>query len=197
MGLLCKYPFFDYGINFNFNIMKKILLSMSLLLIAMTSLNAQAIYKGDKVVTLGIGLSSYYTGDGYNSSFIPLNASFEYCVVDNLIDGNAAIGVGGYLGYAADQWKAYDIKRSHTIFGAKGYFHYNFARDLDTYGGLMLGYNVINTTTSSTHPYTGKSSGVTYSLFLGARYYFADNIGAFLELGYGVAALELGVAFRF
>ena len=177
--------------------MKKILLSVSLLLIAMTSLNAQVIYKGDKVVTLGIGLSSYYTGGSYSSSFVPLNASFEYCVVDNLIDGNAAIGVGAYLGYAADRWKAYDIKRSHTIFGAKGYFHYNFAQDLDTYAGLMLGYNVINHTSSSGHPYTGDASGVTYSLFLGARYYFADNIGAFIELGYGVAALELGVAFRF
>ena len=180
--------------------MKKIFLSVSLCLIAAIGVNAQVIEKGNVIVTAGFGFSSYHTGNGFSSSSLPLNAAIEYCIVDNMIDGNAAIGVGGYLGYAADKLNVFPnvVKRSHTVFGAKGYFHYQFFENLDTYGGLMLGYHSLNiTTTPSNYTYHGNSSGTTASLFLGARYFFNDNLGAFIELGYGVTAIELGVALKF
>jgi len=179
--------------------MKKILLSVSLLLITMVSANAQAVSKGDKIITLGIGFENYFINSGFKYSFLPLNASLEYCFMDNLFDENSALGIGGYFGYASSKLKIAGgtVKQNYTTFGAKGYFHYNFVRDLDTYGGLMLGYNSVNTTAPLNNSYWNESSSVTYSLFVGARYFFTDNIGAFAEIGYGVTAIELGVAFRF
>jgi hypothetical protein len=44
--------------------------------------------------------------------------------------------------------------------------------------------------------WSGSGSGVAYSLFVGGRYYFNQHIGVFAELGYGVAWLNLGVAFH-
>ncbi len=40
-------------------------------------------------------------------------------------------------------------------------------------------------------------SGLVSSFFIGGRYYFSDSMAAMLELGYGVAYLNLGVAFKF
>ena len=41
------------------------------------------------------------------------------------------------------------------------------------------------------------NSGINWSLFLGARYFFTENVGAFAELGYGISNLNLGVTFKF
>jgi hypothetical protein len=38
--------------------------------------------------------------------------------------------------------------------------------------------------------------GFTYNVFVGGRYYFTDNIGAFAELGYGISILNLGLCVK-
>ena len=35
-----------------------------------------------------------------------------------------------------------------------------------------------------------------YNVFIGARYFFTDKIGAFAELGYGISYTTLGATFR-
>jgi len=40
-------------------------------------------------------------------------------------------------------------------------------------------------------------SGVGLSLYIGGRYFFTDNIAALVELGYGVAYLNIGIAIKF
>ncbi|MDR3340692.1 MAG: hypothetical protein LBT25_11505 [Candidatus Symbiothrix sp.] len=155
---------------------------------------AQDVFKkGDKVVNLGIGLGTYGGYSGFSSSFLPISGSFEYGILDNLINGKAGIGVGGYLAYTSWKNKATDWTASDFIIGARGSFHYQFVDKLDTYVGLMLGYDIYNSSYSG----SDGSSSVSFSTFLGARYYLTDNIGVFAELGYGVAALELGVAYKF
>lgn len=174
---------------------------------AFISLNAQNIFsKGDKAINIGIGLGSYYGGDGYKSSIPPISASFEQGIVDGLLDGKASIGVGGYLAYTANKWEnthsnyTYGYKYTYFILGARGAFHYQFVDKLDTYTGLMLGYNVVNSkyygdSTGSILDPTG-ASGIGYSAFLGARYHFTEKLTAFAEIGYGISALELGISFR-
>lgn len=174
---------------------------------AFISLNAQNIFsKGDKAINIGIGLGSYYGGDGYKSSIPPISASFEQGIVDGLLDGKASIGVGGYLAYTANKWETthsnytYGYKYTYFILGARGAFHYQFVDKLDTYTGLMLGYNVVNSkyygdSTGSILDPTG-ASGIGYSAFLGARYHFTEKFTAFAEIGYGISALELGISFR-
>jgi hypothetical protein len=40
------------------------------------------------------------------------------------------------------------------------------------------------------------SGGLVWSWFVGGRYYFNDNLAAMAELGYGIAYLNIGVAFK-
>jgi hypothetical protein len=44
--------------------------------------------------------------------------------------------------------------------------------------------------------YTYSGSGVGFSGFLGARYYFSDKVGGYAELGYGLTTLQIGLAVK-
>ena len=186
--------------------MKKLFV-LALAAVLCLGLNAQIFSKGDKVGQIGIGIGSYIGGSGYKTTIPPISGSFEYGIVDGLLDGKASIGVGGYLAYTANKWEtsflgnSYGFKNNYFILGARGAFHYQFIEKLDTYAGLMLGYNVVS------GKYFGDDLGYTvnnaaasafgYSAFIGARYYFTEQFAAFAEVGYGIAALELGIAMKF
>ena len=147
------------------------------------AVNAQdAFAKGDKVIQAGIGVGSTLSGYG---GAIPINASFEMCIKDNLFDEKSSIGVGGYFAFAS--------YRSVNFFfpGVRGAFHYQFIDKLDTYAGLMMG--IRHWRWADHWSYTD----FIIPFFAGARYYFTDNIGAFAELGYGIAAFQFGVSFKF
>ncbi len=167
--------------------------------------NTQPFVTGDKVINVGLGIgSTLYSGVGYKTVFPPLSASFEYGVTEL---GPGILGIGGYLGFSSYKWddtfggSTYGWKYSSTIIGARGNYHYNFAEKLDTYAGLMLGFNVINSKATGDWPsgydFTANSSAFIWSLYIGGRYYFSDSFAAMLELGYGIAWLNIGVAFKF
>ncbi|MDR2056984.1 MAG: hypothetical protein LBP83_01645, partial [Dysgonamonadaceae bacterium] len=130
--------------------MKKVILAVLVTFIATTVLQAQNIFvKGDKVVNLGIGFGSYIGESGYKTTLPPLSLSAELGVKDGLLNGKSSIGVGGYLAYTSNKWEisnqvlgTYGFDYSYFIIGARGLFHYQFVDKLDTYAGLMLGYNV-------------------------------------------------------
>ncbi len=188
--------------------MKKTLLGILFFLSGIFITNAQeeSFSKGDKVINLGIGFgSTLYTGTGYSTVVPPISASFEYGIVDGIAD-KGSIGVGGYIGYTSAKYEQtisgtkYGWEYSSFIIGARGAFHYPFVDKLDTYGGLIIGYNSVQAKEIGSNPLIGvsaESSGLAYNLFVGARYYFSPNFAAMSELGYGVAYLTLGVAFKF
>jgi hypothetical protein len=190
--------------------MKKTLkiVSLSLILalvIPFTSLNAQIFDKGDIVMSAGIGLgSTYYAhGSAYKTTMLPIFLTGDYCLKEDL--GPGSLGVGAYLGYSSYKYdySLYDwyVKYSTIIIAARGTYHFTELVDkLDLYGGVLLGVKI------QTHKYSdpdledyynATGSGVAYSLFAGARYYFTDNFGAMAELGYGIAWLSLGVSLKF
>ncbi|MDR0422893.1 MAG: hypothetical protein LBH72_07780 [Proteiniphilum sp.] len=184
--------------------LKKFFLSLFLTGWVMSGAYAQQLFtKGDNVVDVAVGLGSYLGGAGYKQSIPPISASYEHGIVSGLLNDKGSIGVGGYLAYTANEWStkygdlSYGYKYSYIIFGARGLLHYQLNK-LDTYAGLMLGYNMVNV--KAIGEVTGGAlalgSGFTYSTFIGARYYFTDKVAAFAEVGYGIAALELGVAFK-
>jgi hypothetical protein len=154
---------------------------------------AQEFSKGDKVVNLGIGLVPYNGVKHYSNKVLPISGSFEYGIIDNLFDEHSAIGLGGYIAYTSWENK-FDDTYSDFILGARGAFHYQFIDKLDTYAGVMFGYDVVSY--SDSHQDVA-GSGVASSFFTGARYYFTDNLAVFGELGYGIAVLELGISFKF
>lgn len=163
--------------------------------------------KGDKVLNLGIGFGSgLYTGGGYASHSPAISASLEVGVVDNVIDEKGSIGVGGYLGYASAKYEVRDAgyiygwRYSDLVLAARGSFHYPLVEKLDTYAGLALGFDIVSSKETGNWPSgaynSATASGVYLSGYLGARYYFSDNIAGLIELGSGIAYLNLGVAIK-
>lgn len=183
--------------------MSKRILLIGLIFFLAISLNAQntTFNEGDKVLNLGIGFgSTLYSGSYYSSKVPPVSASFELGVKDELFDENSSLGIGGYLGYTGAKWEYSNYGWDYTsvIIGARGALHYQFIEKLDTYTGLMLGYNVVSSKSYGTTGTISNSvgSGLTYSWILGGRYYFNNNLAGLLELGYGVAYLNIGIALK-
>lgn len=199
----------NHNPKFNLNQlnMKKVVITLFAAFMAL-SLSAQdnLLTKGEKVVNVGIGLgSTLYTGSGYTSSIPPVSASFEIGVKDDVLD-IGSIGVGGYLGYASSKWEysyfgsTWGYKYTNIILGARGSFHYPLVEKLDTYTGLMLGFNIVSAKETGTvdplYNYSASTSGVIWSWYAGGRYYFTDNFAAMAEIGYGIAWLNIGVALK-
>lgn len=68
----------------------------------------------------------------------------------------------------------------------------------------MLGYNIANSKVEVSGagagfftPQAAEVGGVAYGLHVGGRYYFTDQIGAYAELGYGIALLNIGLTAKF
>lgn len=185
--------------------MKKLLLLLVVLSISLTQLKAQepTFSKGDKVLNLGLGLgSTLYSGFYYKSLIPPLSASVEVGVVDNVLE-KGVIGIGGYLGYSSYKYEVsnWGWKYSNLIIGGRGTFHYPLVDKLDTYAGILLGYNISTSKEFGTGPfgstYHASSGGVVTAAFVGARYYFQNNFAVMGEFGYGISYLTLGVSLKF
>jgi len=173
---------------------------------AFSAQSQDAFKKSDLVANFGIGLLNY-NGSGYSTTFPPITASVEYGIIDEVFNEYSKIGVGAILGYYGDKYKtiAYTNTYSHFLVGTRGSFHYLFVDKLDTYGGLMIGYDVASYKRKWNSGYTEFSTlnnddtefSFQYGLFVGARYYFAESFGVFAEAGYGISALNLGFTLKF
>lgn len=149
--------------------------------------------EGDKVINLGLGLGgNYYYGIGYSTIIPPLTGSFEIGIKDELFDENSSLGVGGIVGFSSNRYSIYGDSFSNFIFGGRGSLHYQFIDKLDTYAGLMLGLRY-----SSGYYLTAARVYLATGVYVGGRYYFTDNLAGMVELGYGVAWLNFGVALKF
>ena len=158
--------------------------------------------KGDQLAGVSLGFGGYYSGSYYNSvSRTPFIAFYyENCFMENLFDENSSLGLGGMLGHTSVRYSnaVSGFKANSFIVGFRGTVHYAFVNKLDTYGGLMLGYNFATWTwedkNNNLHPHS--DGGLDFSLFVGARYYFTDTFAAFAELGIAVP-INLGVSIKF
>jgi hypothetical protein len=181
-------------------ILKVITLGLALALVA-PSMHAQIFDKGDMVISAGLGLGNtlYAFGSLYSTTVPPVWISGDYCIREDLGPGN--LGVGAILGYSAFKWgdKELGAKYSTIVIAARGTYHFTDLVDkLDLYGGIDLGAKVLSDKTYGyTTGYETLGSGVVFEPFAGARYYFADNIAANAELGYGFAVLKIGISFKF
>lgn len=146
--------------------------------------HAQRHAEGDKNLNIGLGLGSQFGGG------IPIGASFELGIKEN-------ISVGGYAGYAGYKETLPffgDVKYTYIILGGRGSYHFDLGPEaLDPYAGVMLGYNVASVDINGVNA----GGGLLLGGYLGARYAFSDKMGAFAELGYGIAWLQLGLNVKF
>jgi hypothetical protein len=131
-----------------------------------------------------------------------VSASLEFGVADNIIDEKGLIGIGPYLGYTSYKYQVVDWgwKYSNFILGVKGNFHYLFVDNLDTYAGILLGYNVSSSkefgVITPGYDYSYSAGGLIYGGFVGARYYFKESFAVMAEAGYGLTYLTLGVSLK-
>ena len=167
--------------------------------------------KGDNIVGIGAGLpGTLYSGYRYYSGYRPwptLSLYYENCIVDNLFDAKSAIGVGGMVGYSTARWKykgsgdPYGWRSDNIYFGARAAFHYAFIPKLDAYAGFMAGYNIHRWNWTGSYSsydyYRYGGNGFIWSGFVGARYYLANSIAVFGEVGYGLSLVNAGISFKF
>ncbi len=160
---------------------------------------------GTTAANLGIGVGNRYgfgTGVGLlggSSSVSPaLSLSVERGVVPL---GPGILGVGAFLGYqgasfdfgGGDKWHFTDL-----ILAARGVFHIPATPELDVYGGLNLGLRYTRVgVEGSTFLAPASSADLATGIFVGGRYFFSENIGAFGELGYDQSYLKVGLTAKF
>jgi hypothetical protein len=169
---------------------------------------AQFFEKGTSVVSAGIGLGSAIGSFNYGSQSPGISLQYEKGVWD--IGGPGVISLGGYAARKGYKYSGssgsfgYEEKWNYTIIGVRSAYHYNgiSAEKADLYGGIMLSYNILNykysdNSGSGTLQKGSYGNALGFTAYVGGRYLFTDNLGAFVELGYGVSYLTLGLALKF
>lgn len=158
-----------------------------------TAIHAQIrIEPGDKQINFGSGI----TGWG-----VPLFFGADFGVYEN-------ITVGGQVTWSMYQnnWDGSDWKHSIVMFLANGNYHFNTLLDIpspyDVFAGLDAGFSVWNTTYNSPgngFDYQGTGgSGFFITAHVGARYFFAPDWAAMIQLGAGsIPGLLAGLTFSF
>lgn len=171
---------------------------------ALSTANAQIYEEGRGQLNVGIGLGSNLAGSGFSTTIPPIGISYEHGFHEH-------ISGGGYVGYSgANQelttfggtWK---WNYSYIVIGARASWHFDFldTDKFDPYAGVMLGYNIASVSVEKPAGYTGpdiaaaSAGGVVIGGHLGMRYHFNEKLGAFAELGYGIAVLQLGITAKF
>jgi hypothetical protein len=186
--------------------MKKIILIliMSVFVIGFTNAqNTQETFaKGDNVIGVGFGIGGVYGFNSYDTQTPVFGAQYDRGIVELGMGG--VIGVGGFIGYKNYVYKNnnYKDKWGITIIGARGTFHYDLfkVKNLDTYAGTMIAFHILSNTNNipaQLDPDRSYSNAAYASLFAGAKYYFAPKVAVYAEVGYGVAWLTMGIAFKF
>jgi hypothetical protein len=168
--------------------MKRILLISVLLVLALSiSFGQMAYKKGDQVASIGIGLGGI--AGGYGTGGLPITLGYENGINEN-------ISVGGVFSYASSS----DLGLTFTniVIGARGAYHLDLLHkdNIDTYGGLMLAYNILSVNVPTGYPFTYPSY-MFFGFFAGGRYYFNPNLAVQAELGYGLGFLNVGIAYKF
>lgn len=160
--------------------------------------------KGQKDINLGVGfITPLFDISGYDvkTKTPPISLTVDYGITDELSLGlylaSAKSEVYGTLINLNTGYPYYDKQStlSHFLVGARLLYHFELHPKLDTYAGGMLGYNSVNEKAEPNVQLYGdtKVKGFTYTLLAGGRYRFTEHAGAFLELGYGVTVINLGL----
>lgn len=160
--------------------------------------------KGQTVGQLGIGVGGL--GGFYGSSSLPvLSLGLDFGIEKN-------ISVGGRVGYTASTVenpfffqganRLYRWKYTYFTIAGRGSYHYPIDNEnIDLYGGMDLGYNIVSSKYEGdaiTRTVVASSSGsyLFWGIHLGGRYYFAKTFAAFAQLGYGFGILNVGISMK-
>ncbi len=175
--------------------MKRSVVLLMLVAVAASSMIAQpAFRKGDNLVSagLGIGLAGAYG----TSTLPPIFGMYEKAIHPNISVGGLVSFSGSNFEFFGGKWKY-----SYIVLAARGAYHYLIpdTKNLDTYGGLTLGYSIVSSSVEGIQTPLASASGsyVFFGIFVGGRYYFTPQWSAMAELGYDVGVIKIGATYRF
>ncbi|PWL29442.1 MAG: hypothetical protein DCO96_06675 [Fluviicola sp. XM-24bin1] len=199
---------------------KKLLVLATAIFMVGGSANAQAVEQGNMIIDAYYGFPNLYTNvfkTAYANSGTeidlkiggigPVGGRFEYMVADK-------IGVGLDVGfnnsnitYFEDQGaNRYEYDFSTQKLGFMATFNYHFLQNVDMVDAYVMfgaGYGNRTFTFASTDPNYVESSvesliPVASRIGVGMRYFFTDNIGLNLGLGFGQGGLvNAGISAKF
>jgi len=183
-----------------------VILLANLLLLIVINGSAQTFDRGTKVLSAGVGIGSSLGSSVYTNQSPGISLQYEQGIWE--AGGPGTVSLGAYLGfknfgqdYASFNYNA-SAKWNYTIVGVRSAYHYAGLENdrIDVYGGLMFSYNILNYSiehTGGQPTMTNAGSNTAgFTLYVGGRYYFVENLGVFTELGYGISYLNLGLALR-
>lgn len=193
--------------------MKKIKICLFVLFFLPFTSFAQAVYQiGSNVVGFGLGVGGNFGLSSSYQSAPAINFQYEHGLKQV---GPGVLSLGAYLGFKKYSYTSsfygytYSQDWKYTILGVRGAWHLQELKGvnldkIDTYGGVMLSYNLLNYTykdndPSSTNFFIGDSYGSSVGItpFVGARYYFVNNLAGMVEFGYGMTYINIGLAYKF
>lgn len=190
--------------------MKKVVIIAAALIMGTGMLVAQSFKKGNHGINAGFGIGNPGSfGAGY--AFRPsINASYELGIVEVPMGSEltGVVGVGGYLGWAPIKWSnsawtddSWYYTGNRIMLAARGTYHFIFHDKLDPYAGVLVGVNIETWKWHGDSQYPDdyawdNSVGASGGVFVGARWFFTDQIAAYAELGYLISVVNFGVTFK-
>lgn len=173
------------------------------------------------IINVGVGFGSvrYYRGIGGSYRSTPaFSVSYEQPWKDRL--GPGYLGVGGYVGFqtahykntytSVYDWNTYYYEHNWTslMLAGRAAYHWDVlnSEKAEVYAGVIIGarMSIYNYETNDPRPENKNAYKVAnsfaypaYSLFAGARWYFAKNVGVYGEVGYGISYITGGLSFKF
>ncbi len=169
----------------------RIISTFIMVVLTTTTLLAQkngAFSKNDKLLNIGIGINSYYSGG------IPFGASYEQGITDN-------ISVGANADYLSNDYLSF--KFTAIYIGVRASYHVNELLNIksdkiDLYGGPTLGYRSFSWKDNDIDYGDSYGSGIYLGAYAGGKYYFNNKLGVFAELGaIGSTNARVGLAVKF
>lgn len=175
-----------------------------------------------RIINVGVGFGggNYYKyGSGGSQRYRrspAFSVTYEQAFKKKL--GPGYLGLGAYFGYQNASYRYDDVyykgeryyyqhSWNHMLIAARGAYHLDFlnSKNAEVYGGAILGVRIqtYNFKTNSPDPddydYRLHDGSVypTYSLFVGARWYFVPKVALFAEAGYGISYITGGFSFKF
>ena len=156
--------------------------------------------KGDNLLNVGVGLSSYYYGT-------PFGVTYEAGI-------DKDISVGAQIDYNSSTYNDYNYYYGSsyynnrwgytaTYFGLRASYHANRVLNIrgdkfDLYAGLGLGYISFKWKDDSYGRSVEYGSRAFFNYFIGGKYYFTNKFGAFVEFGYtGLSSTRVGLSAKF
>jgi len=153
------------------------------------------------MIASGFGVSYNYYGDYV--SLPALTVAVDIGIFDNAGPGN--IGVGGIVGFkrAFNRRDGYDATWTNFLIAGRGTYHLTLVDNskFDPYAGVTAGIRINEYRDPSfndlPNPNNYNSIYPVAGVFVGAKYNFIPGFGGFVELGYDISIVRVGVSFNF